>query len=276
LASLGVRVMGVPMDEQGMQVEEVEKLLAQLQRRGELARVKFIYCTSYYQNPTGLTLSLARRKRLLEIARKFSRKHRILILEDAAYRELRYDGKGLPSIKSFDAHNEYSVLTQTFSKPFAPGLKLGYTVMPQDLLTAVLRQKGNHDFGSANLCQWIALEAMKTGAYAKHVSRLCKHYRRKRDVMLTALQQYMPEGVQWTIPAGGLYVWLTLPAGIKTGPDGSLFEKCLENGVLYVPGEYAYGVDAPRNHLRLCFGQVPMSKIRGGVKRLAEAIRETR
>src|SRR5690606_30075156 len=141
-------------------------------RDGQLHRVKFIYCTSYFQNPTGLTLSTERRRRLLDIARHFSREHRILIVEDAAYRELLYDGDALPSIKSFDPGNQYTVLAQTFSKPFAPGIKTGYTFMPHDLLQAVLRQKGNHDFGSANLCQHIALQAMTDGSYQQQVHRL--------------------------------------------------------------------------------------------------------
>lgn len=279
LASLGARVLGVPMDEQGMRVEEVDRLLSRLKRTGELSRVKFIYCTSFFQNPTGLTLSLDRRKRLLEIAKKYSSSHRILILEDAAYRELDYAGKGkgtrgLPSIKSFDPANEYTVLTQTFSKPFAPGIRTGYTILPRDLMDVVVRQKGNHDFGSANLCQWLALEAMRSGAYRKHVARLCKSYRAKRDRMLKALETMMPKHPEltWTKPDGGLYVWMTLPKPLCTGPGGGLFEKCLEEGVLYVPGEYAFGGDGPKNQLRLCFGQVAAGQIEEGVRRLATAV----
>src|ERR1041385_8188220 len=148
LQSLAARVMPVPMDENGMDVEAVGSLLARLEESGDLSSVKFIYCTSFFDNPTGLSLSAPRRKRLVEIVRQFSREHRILILEDAAYRELRYDGEALPSIKSFDPQNQYTILTQTFSKPFAPGLKLGYTVMPHSLMDPILHQKGNHDFGS--------------------------------------------------------------------------------------------------------------------------------
>src|SRR5688500_8387949 len=147
LQSLGAKVMTVPMDEYGMDVEAVDRMLARLEREGKLDRVRFIYCTSYFDNPTGLTLSLERRPRLLEIAKKYSRSHRILILEDAAYRELRYDGPALPSIKSFDTDNRYVIIACTFSKPFAPGIKLGYTAVPADLMQAILDQKGNHDFG---------------------------------------------------------------------------------------------------------------------------------
>lgn len=279
LNSLGAEVMAVPMDDDGMLVEQVQSLLEQLDRDGQLHRVKFIYCTSYFQNPTGLTLSLDRRRRLLEIAQHFSRDHRILILEDAAYRELLYDGDALPSIKSFDPDNRYTVLTQTFSKPFAPGVKTGYTFMPPDLMEAVLRQKGNHDFGSANLCQHIALEAMTSGSYPQQVQRLRDGYRRKRDRMLDALDQHMPTipGIHWTRPHGGLYVWVTLPDSIDTSRGSPLFEASLANGVIYVPGAYCFHPDAhdrvPTNHLRLSFGQIASDGIEPGIERLAAAVR---
>jgi 2-aminoadipate transaminase len=253
-------------------------LLARLHRQGRLDRVKFVYCTSYYQNPTGLTLSAARRPRLLEIVKRFSTSHRILILEDAAYRELRYDGPAHRSIKSYDPDNQFTVLSQTFSKPFAPGLKLGYTIGPADLQHAVLNQKGNHDFGSANLTQHIALQSFKDGSYAAHVQVLRKSYRIKRDAMLASLQRFMPRdlGIYWTSPQGGLYVWLTLPPSVDTSRGGGLFGACVERGVLYVPGEYCFQRDEqghlPGNHLRLSFGQVAPDQIEPGIERLAAAV----
>ncbi|HEX4053006.1 MAG TPA: PLP-dependent aminotransferase family protein [Tepidisphaeraceae bacterium] len=278
LASLGASVMTVPMTEDGIDVEAIEKLLTRLERENRLDRVKLIYTTSYFQNPTGLTLGAAARPRLLEIARKFSRRQRILILEDAAYRELRYDGPDLPSIKSLDRDNHHTILTQTFSKPFAPGLKTGYTAMPTDLLEAVLHQKGNHDFGSPSLAQHIAAEAMTSGLYDQHVQRLCAAYRAKRDAMLDALRQHIPgaAGVTWTHPSGGLYVWVTLPTGMDASRTSSLFRMCVEKGVLYVPGDYCFQADEngvlPRNHLRLSFGQVAPDQIGPGIQRLAQAI----
>jgi len=276
LQSLGAQVKTVPMDDDGMDVEAIAHLLGQLQRDGQLGKVKFIYCTSFFDNPTGLTLSLPRRKRMLEIVRQFSRDHRILILEDAAYRELRYDGEALPSIKSFDESNEFTILTQTFSKPFAPGLKLGYTAMPRSLLEPVLHQKGNHDFGSANLCQQIALEAMRDGSYSRHLELLKTEYRKKRDLMLASLDRHMPRSTHWTHPHGGLYIWLTLPTSIDTSRAGRMFRESLNHHVLYVPGDYCFQPDAsgaiPRNHLRLSFGQVAIEKIDEGVQRLAAVV----
>jgi 2-aminoadipate transaminase len=276
LESFGARLVGVPMDEGGMDVDALERLLTQMQTDGRLERLKLIYCTSYYQNPTGLSLAADRRARMVELARRFSRGHRLLILEDAAYRELRYDGDALPSIKSYDPENKYTILTQTFSKPFAPGIKLGYTAMPTDLADPVLRQKGNHDFGSSSLCQQIALEAMESGQYQHHVEELREAYRHKRDAMVSAVRKHLvgtyPE-VRYVHPHGGLYVWVTLTDGIDASRGGKLFAAALKRGVLYVPGDYCFGGEnPPKNHFRLSFGQVSLDRIELGIERLTAAM----
>jgi 2-aminoadipate transaminase len=278
LASFGADVRTVPIDEDGMDVDAVDRLLGKIERDGELGKVKLIYVQSFFQNPTGLTLSLPRRKRVLEIAKKYSRGRRILILEDAAYRELRYDGPALPSIKSFDETNQYTILTQTFSKPFSPGLKTGYTALPADLFEAVMHQKGNHDFGSSSLNQQIALEALQSGLYGRQVERLCESYRKKRDAMLESLEEHMPgdQGIRWTHPHGGLYVWVTLPPTIDTSRGGELFKACVDRGVIYVPGDYCFQADesrrVPKNYMRLSFGQVAPDQIKPGIVKLCEAI----
>ncbi|HYE20243.1 MAG TPA: PLP-dependent aminotransferase family protein [Tepidisphaeraceae bacterium] len=289
LQSLGADVRAVPMDDGGMRVDLVEQTLADLDRSGELARVKFIYCTSYFDNPTGLSLAEARRKQLVEIVKRYSKSHRILILEDAAYRELRLDGPVLPSIKSFDPDNLYTIISLTFSKPFAPGIKLGYSVMPPDLLEQVLRQKGSHDFGTSNLCQEIALAALQDGTYLSHLDVLRDQYRKKRDATLAELEKHLgpkqlttdhgqlTTPISWTHPAGGLYVWLTLPAHVDTSREGRLFDTCVKYGVLYVPGGYSFSPDAtgrvPNHHVRLCYGQTPPADIAPGIERLADAIK---
>jgi 2-aminoadipate transaminase len=278
LTSFGAQVLTVPMDNDGMDVDAVEQLLTRLEREGKLPRVKLIYCMSYYQNPTGLSLSLPRRKKLLELAKRFSKSHRILILEDAAYRELRYEGESLPSIKSFDSANQYTILAQTFSKPFAPGIKTGYAILPADLVDPILQQKGNHDFGSPNLCQNIAYEAVKDGSYVNHLTALNAAYKHKRDLMLAALDRYMPKhpDLSWIRAEGGIYVWLTLPKNIDTSRESHMFQESVKNGVIYVPGAYAYSPDEqgniPKNSLRLCFGIVPTDQIDQGIQRLAAVI----
>jgi 2-aminoadipate transaminase len=279
LVSKGVRVLTVPMDDGGMDLEALETLLDRLARTGEIARVKLIYTVDYFQNPTGLTLAEARRPRLVEIARRFSTHHRILILEDAAYRELRYTGDDLPSVKRFDEANEFVVYTSTFSKPLAPGLKTGYALMPRDLVDPVLHLKGNHDFGSTNLAQHVIDRLMATGAYRKHVTKLRKVYREKAELMLRALEAEFADfpGVTWTVPTGGFYVWLTFPPHVDAGPGGPLVPAALDAGVLYVPGEFGHVPDeagrVPRNEARLCFGVVEPAQIPEAIRRLRQACR---
>lgn len=278
LRSFGARVVAVPADQNGMDADAAASALAQLEAGGLLHRVKFIYVNSYFDNPTGCTLSLDRRRRLVEVAARYADRQRIVILEDAAYRELRYEGDDLPSMKSMDAGNRLTVLTQTFSKPFAPGLKVGYTLMPAELAGAVLSQKGNHDFGTSSLCQHMALESLRDGSYARHVEALRAEYRRKRDLMLAALERHMPPGCTWTRPAGGLYVWLTLPPQADTSGEGPIFRAAVRNGVLYVPGDCCFQPDEhgriPRRYMRINFAQVEAGSIDEGVRRLAGAVSE--
>lgn len=266
----------------GVVPEALERVLEELEAAGELGRVKLMYVCSYHQNPTGLTLSEARRPRVLEILRRFSRRQRILLIEDAAYRELSYEGRVPASIRSFDAEGRFVAYVGTFSKPFAPGLKSGYGLLPSDLAEKVVLQKGHHDFGSANLCQYLLVEAMRSGVYREHVAKIRGHYALKCQTMLEALEKYLGGlcggRVRWTRPSGGMYVWVSLPEEIETGPGSRLCQRALEKGVLYVPGEYCYppgaGRAVPRHQMRLSFGTPSLGQIEEGVRRLAEAIRE--
>jgi 2-aminoadipate transaminase len=278
LGSLGIRTLTVPMDDDGMNTDSLEELLARLETAGELPRVKLIYTVDYFQNPTGLTLALPRRRRLLELAQRFSKKQRILILEDAAYRELRFAGVDVPSIKSFDRANEHVILALTFSKPMAPGLKTGYGVLPRDLVGPLLRFKGNHDFGSSNLNQHILDRILASGMYQQHVEYLRGVYRAKRDTLLDALTAEFPpalSSLRWTRPEGGMYVWLRCPPQLETGPGSRFMEAALSAGVLYVPGVFCYakGSVAPNTEGRLCFGVASHEELREAVRRLGSAAR---
>jgi 2-aminoadipate transaminase len=281
LDSFGAVVRAVDTDEHGLIPEKLDRLLAGLSKANQLPRVKLIYTCSYHQNPTGLTLSTERRKQLLDIVQKYSTQHRILLVEDAAYRELTYgQAETPPSIKRFDEDNAHVALLQTFSKPFAPGLKLGYGLLPSDLIEPVKRSKGGRDFGSANLCQHLMLRSIETGRFDEHVATLRETYRERRDAMLAALQHELGDfaDMTWTHPTGGLYVWLTLPEAIDTGADGPLFDRALDEGVLYVPGQYCYPPDptreVPRNSMRLSFGVPTVEQIHEGIARLARAVRQ--
>lgn len=279
LNSLGARTLAVPMDEDGMRTDALEALLKQLDETGELDRLRFIYVCDYFQNPTGLNLSLKRRQHVLELAQRYSRRQRIFVLEDAAYRELRYEGPDLPSIKSFDRDNSHVIQALTFSKPCAPGLKTGYGFFPKELVGPILRLKGNHDFGSNNLVQHLLDRLLGNGAYDRHVAELRHVYRTKRDALLGALTQEfgISENLVWTHPQGGLYVWMTFPKDTNAGPDGPLMKAALREEVLYVPGQFCYlndaGAPVPTWETRLSFGVATPEQIEEGVRRLGRAVR---
>jgi 2-aminoadipate transaminase len=277
LAARGVRVLGVPMDDEGLNTDALEEVLKRIDREGVLGRLKLIYTVDYFQNPSGLTLSRRRRERLMALVREYSRLNRIIVLEDAAYRELRFAGEDLPSLKSLDTNNQFVVYTSTFSKPCAPGIKTGYGVLPRDLMAGLLRLKGNHDFGSPNFVQYVVDRLLKTGAYDRHAVELQAVYREKAQAVLTALTDEFREWpeVRWTRPAGGLYVWLTFPQSINTGSDSPLMKACLKEGVLYIPGEFCHvrpeNAELPAHEARLCYGVVAPEQIREGVRRLGRA-----
>ena len=282
LNGLGARCIPVETDADGMRTDALEAAFQKLEGEGELARVKLIYVVSYYENPTGISLSADRRKTVVDIARRWSRDQRIFVLEDAAYRELRYDGPELPSVWSFDTDRQTVILAQTFSKSFSPGLRVGFGVIPRDLVEPLCDRKGNEDFGSANFNQHLLATVFEQGRYAPHGELLRATYRGKRDAMLAAADRYFGDcsGVSWVHPHGGLYVWMTLPLAITTGFDSPLFQQAVQvDQVMYVPGEVCYAdpvESRPRNQMRLSFGTQSVEGIDEGMKRLACAVRAVR
>ena len=277
LANLDLRSVGVATDEDGMIPEALEQELARCEAAGDLPRVKAIYVCSYFDNPSGTTLSAERRGQIVEIARRWSKKTKIYIIEDAAYRQLRYSGPDVPSMRAFDEAGDTVILADTFSKSFSPGVRVGWVVLPRHLVGPVADQKGNIDFGSPNLNQCLMATVLRRGLYDPQIGRFRENYRSKRDAMLQAVDEHLAgiEGAGWHRPAGGLYVWLRLPEEIDAGPSGPLVEAALAAGVLYVPGEYCYpseGAPREKNTIRLSFGVQPCEKIRHGIEALARAI----
>ena len=279
LETRGARALGVEIDEDGLRLDRLEAMLAELAARGELDRVKLIYTITEHANPTGISLAPDRRGPLVALARRWSEAsgQRIFVLEDAAYRGLSFGAAEPPSVWRHDPEGDTVILARTFSKTFSPGLKTGYGILPEPLLRAVLRLKGNHDFGSANFNQKILERVLAGGLFEAHVAELVAMYRRKRDVMLGAMDDHLGgiDGVSWTRPNGGLFLWLTVPEGLDTGPGGPLYPRCLAEGVLYVPGCYSYAPGpglAPRNHARICFGVPDEPDLIEGARRLAAAL----
>jgi 2-aminoadipate transaminase len=278
LMNLGVRAVGVETDDQGVIPAAVEEQLARLQAAGELERVKAIYLVSYFDNPRSLTIPLDRRAELVEIAKRWSRRQRIYLLEDAAYRELRYAADDVPSLRSFDPEGDTVLYAGTFSKSFSPGVRVGWGVLPKGLVGPVLAEKGNIDFGSPHLNQVLMATVIEMGLFDRHVERLRAGYRRKIEAILAASEEFLRPipGVEWVAPRGGLYLWLRLPEGLDAGFAGPLFDRAVAEGVLYVPGKYCYPAEAcgqPDNRLRLSFGCQSSDGLRRGVAALARAIR---
>ncbi|NJE09407.1 PLP-dependent aminotransferase family protein [Thermococcus sp. MAR1] len=258
------RFVTIPMDDDGMRIDLLEEKLEELRKRGE--KVKFVYTVSTFQNPAGVTMSLERRKRLIELAKEYD----FLIVEDGPYSELRYSGEPIPPIKHFDDEGRVLYLG-TFSKILAPGFRLGWIAAHPHFIRKIEIAKQAVDLCANTLAQVIAWKYVEDGHLDEHIPKIIEFYKPRRDAMLEALEEYMPEGVRWTKPDGGMFIWVTLPEGIDTK---LMAEKAISRGVAYVPGEAFFANRDVKNTMRLNFTYVPEETIREGVRRLAEVIEE--
>jgi 2-aminoadipate transaminase len=280
LQSHGVQARGIRMEQDGVDLNCLEAVLKDLARSGALRRVKLLYLVSYYQNPTGRTTSLKKKAGALKLLRQYERAagHPLYLLEDGAYRELRFRGEDIKSALAIKGHSDRVIYAGTYSKPFASGARVGFGLMPEPVFTAVLRIKGNHDFGSSNLLQQLLARSLSTGCYEKHLAELRKRYAQKARVMLKALTKHFPAQVEWWEPAGGLYFWARLPTNLQSGPKSKLFRAALANDVLYVPGELCYAADPtrrkPNHEMRLSFGGATETNIRAGIARLGAVLHD--
>ena len=280
LQSRGLRARGVRLERDGLDLAHLERILTSLNRSGELRRVKMFYLVSYFQNPTGITTSFEKKRGLLKLLEQFERaaRHPIYLLEDAAYRELRFSGKDVPSALAVPGAAERVIYAGTFTKPFATGARVGYGILPEPLFTAAKHIKGNHDFGTANLLQQLFARALASGAHDKQVARLQKRYAHKARVMKLALEKHFPSAVEWREPAGGLYFWARLPRNVSAGVKSKVFQTALNNDVLYVPGELCYADDParrkPDHEMRISFGNASEENIREGIRRLGKVLRK--
>jgi len=275
LRSLGARVVGVRTDSEGMMPDALAERFAELRAEGQRHRVKILYVMSYFTNPKGCNLSQERRRALYDVYQREMADGRFLFVEDASYRDLCLEGPDEPFIKALDPLNEHIFVSGTFSKAFAPGVRLGWSYMPRPLHEAVCRQKGNQDFGSSNMNQAIVAELLASGAFEIAAARFRDRYRAKRDVMLAALTEFWPSTAHILRPMGGLYVWTELE-GINTDPGSDFFNQVLAQKVLYVPGRYCFTDETqgprPKNGMRLCYGVIRPEPMREGIRRMGNVI----
>src|SRR5471032_138098 len=295
LQSRGIKARGVKLERDGIDLVHLERVLTRLKKSGELRRVKALYLVTYFQNPTGATTSLAKKRAALKLLKKFERAagHPIYLLEDAAYRKLSFPSRAElpvspaeqqlrpttpPTALTLPGAAERVIYTGTYSKPYAPGARVGFGILPEPLFTTVQRIKGNHDFGTANLLQQLVARALESGLYDRHVVKVQKNYARKARVMKLALAEHFPANVEIWESGGGLYFWARLPRGISAGVKSKVFQAALKADVLYVPGELCYADDPsrakPDNEMRLSFGSANEENIRKGIARLGNVLKK--
>ncbi|HLL57248.1 MAG TPA: PLP-dependent aminotransferase family protein [Rubrobacteraceae bacterium] len=263
------RIIHVPMDRAGMMPVPAREALKKARKQG--IRVKFIYTVPNFQNPTGVTLTADRRRELLEIAREYD----LIILEDNPYGMLRFDGQALPSIAALEQEStggtDRVVYLGTFSKIFAPGVRLGWVHAQPGILHKINIGKQGADLCSSNLTQMLIHSYFRHANWRAYVKHLTALYKERRDAMLDALAEFMPKEVHWTHPEGGLFVWATLPSYVDAT---SMLPLAISRNIAYVPGEGFYSGGAGKNCMRLNFSFVEPAKIRRGIELLAEVVRE--
>ncbi|MGC8873120.1 MAG: PLP-dependent aminotransferase family protein [Chloroflexia bacterium] len=267
------RYISVPLDGHGMQVDRLERVLA----GGE--RPKFVYAIPNFHNPAGCTMALERRQQLVALADRYG----VPILEDDPYGALRFDGEPLPPLIQLDqeqmgiqpasqAYTRGNVLyAGSFSKILSPGIRLGWVVGPVPIIARLARAKQGTDLHTSLLVQMIAYRLSVQGFFPAHIARIRELYRRRRDIMLEMLREHFPPEAHWTVPDGGLFLWVTLPEGCDTQ---AMLADAVEQGVAFVPGPAFYVEGGGRNQMRLNFSCASEEQLREGMARLGAIVRE--
>jgi 2-aminoadipate transaminase len=253
------------MDDDGLDISALEQLL----KSG--VHPRFLYLVSCFQNPTGITPSPERKRALLDVAAR----HALPIVEDDPYGELFYEGARPPILAAMDAemHGElrHVVYLSTFSKLLAPGLRVGWAALPKELVSKFAEVKQGLDLHTGSLSQAVAYEACRDGLLDRHVPTIRATYHTRRDAMLASLDKLMPKEVSWTLPRGGMFVWLRLPPHVDSA---TLLQAPLEQRVAFVPGTSFHANGGGANTMRLNFSHSAPERIAEGVSRLARSIVE--
>ena len=257
-------VVQIEMDSDGMRIDLLEETLDRLEHDGR--RPKFIYTVPTFQNPAGVTMSLERRRRLVEIANE----RELLVLEDNPYGMLRYEGEPLPPLRSLDG-GVFVMYLGTFSKILSPGIRLGWVVAPPPVLEKINLGKQAADLCTSTLSQLMVHAYFEQSHWRDYVESLTELYRDRRDTMLDALAEFFPREAEWTRPQGGMFIWATLPDFIDTT---DLLARALRENVAFVPGSGAYLDGRGRSSMRLNFSASDGDDIREGIRRIGEVIKE--
>ncbi len=264
----GAEYVPVAADEDGMKIDALEEAL----RTGP----KFIYVLPNFQNPTGVTLSLERRHRLVELADR----HGVPIVEDDPYGQLRFEGEHLPPLVVIDGRGRQNgdfcyrgniIYLSTFSKILAPGLRLAWVVAPPEVIRKIVQAKQGADLHTATFNQMVAYEVARGGFLDEHVRLIRRVYRERRDVMLQAMEELFPPGAHWTHPQGGLFLWGTLPEAMDSA---EVLKAAVERKVAFVPGAPFFPCSGGNNTMRLNFSYSTPETIREGIARLGHVLGE--
>jgi 2-aminoadipate transaminase len=254
----------IPMNHGGVDTDALRRNIERLRRTG--INPKFIYTNPTFQNPSGETINVEQRKELINIASEYD----FLIIEDDPYSDLIFDGEIIPTIKSFDKKGRV-IYVSTFSKILAPGFRIGWVIASKDILEKIIMAKQATDLCTNVFSQYIAYEYVRGGYLEKQLEQIKTLYKRKRDVMLQAIKEHFPKNVEYTIPHGGMFIWITLPKNINSQV---MFQKALAKKVAYVVGDAFYPDGGSYNTMRLNFSYSTDETIKEGIKRLAEVIKE--
>ena len=259
---LEARCVSVAMDDDGLIPEDLEQKIRE-------HHPKMLYTNPTFQNPSGRTLSLERRKAVAELADRYD----LLVLEDDPYRDIRYSGEDLPPIKCFDT-TDHVVMAGSFSKIFSPGSRLGYVAANAETIEHLVDVKSATNSHTSMLPQILCAEFFKRGYYPDHHKRICDLYRKRRDAMLHSIDQYFPAGAKHSNPDGGLFTWVELPGGIDT--SALLVEAAADPAVnvAFLAGEgfFSDRNGQGKNCMRMSFGSTPEDLIEEGVRRLGGLI----
>jgi DNA-binding transcriptional MocR family regulator len=256
--SQGARIVGIPVDENGMDVDMLENVLSRTQP-------KFIYTLPTFQNPSGATMTLERRRRLLDLAYRY----RIPLIEDDPYDPLRYEGDTLPSLKELDTHG-YVVHLSSCTKILFPGLRIGWMVAPKRLIEQLTPSKHLLDIFTNSVAQAVIAEYLGRGLLEQHIERVRPEYRRRRDTMARALKRHCPD-LSFSVPDGGYYIWCRLPRGLAAK---DLLRESIRERVSFLNGDVFFPDDLGHEMMRLSFTSQTPEKIKEGIKKLGSCLKK--